>query len=137
MNGRSALSRTECLDLMASVPVGRLVYTYRALPAVIPLRFFMDGEGVVVHTGTDSTLNAAVRDTVVAFQVDDLDPVTLAGWSVTLVGQARLVTGPAEIARRSSIRSPQMQGTNGHLARISVGFVSGSRLSAAASEEVS
>lgn len=137
MNGHSVLSRAECLNLMASARVGRLVYTDRALPAVVPLRFFLDGEGVLVPMGADSALAAAIHNTVVAFHADDLDPVTLTGWSVTVIGQARPVVGPAEIARLSSIHCLRMRGTRGHFARISLGFVSGGRFGAMAGESAS
>ena len=33
------LSKDECLQLMASVPVGRVIYTQRALPAVDLVNF--------------------------------------------------------------------------------------------------
>ena len=36
------LSRDECLTLMASVPVGRVIYTRRALPAVDLVNFALD-----------------------------------------------------------------------------------------------
>ena len=36
------LPRDECLKLMASVPVGRVIYTRRALPAVELVNFVLD-----------------------------------------------------------------------------------------------
>ena len=42
------LSRDECLKLMASVPVGRVIYTRRALPAVGLINFALDqGDSVI------------------------------------------------------------------------------------------
>jgi len=36
------LGRDECLRLMASVPVGRIIYTRQALPAVELVNFAVD-----------------------------------------------------------------------------------------------
>lgn len=45
--------RQECLRLLPTVPVGRIVYTWQALPAVLPVNFCLDGDGdgaVLVRT---------------------------------------------------------------------------------------
>jgi nitroimidazol reductase NimA-like FMN-containing flavoprotein (pyridoxamine 5'-phosphate oxidase superfamily) len=126
-----ALSRTECFTLLASVPVGRVVYTSRALPAVMPVNFVLDDEEVSIHTGSDATLAAAVHKAIVAFQADDIDPVTLAGWSVTITGHARLVVGHAEVTRLRSALRPWARVTGGQFVRIPAGRVSGSRFGAA------
>ncbi|GAA3079977.1 pyridoxamine 5'-phosphate oxidase family protein [Streptosporangium carneum] len=104
--GLDVLSRQECLDLLSSTPIGRIVFTDRALPAVQPVTFCLDGENgedIVIRTGVGSKLAAATRHTVVAFEVDDFDPDTRTGWSVTAVGRARAVCDPAEIARLSRL----------------------------------
>jgi nitroimidazol reductase NimA-like FMN-containing flavoprotein (pyridoxamine 5'-phosphate oxidase superfamily) len=93
------LSREECLSLMASMPVGRLVFTDRALPAVVPVNFVLSGGHIVLRTGATSSLAAAVRGSVVAFEVDRIDPEGYRGWSVTVVGRAEHVTDPQRIAQ--------------------------------------
>ena len=47
------LSRDECLTLMASVPVGRIVYTRRALPAVELVNFALDHGDIETALGPD------------------------------------------------------------------------------------
>ncbi|MBW8483431.1 pyridoxamine 5'-phosphate oxidase family protein [Actinomadura parmotrematis] len=97
-NGPRALDRERCLALLRTVPVGRVVFTDRALPAIQPVNFALDGGGrIVVRTSAGSALDRATRGSVVAFQADDIDVRTGTGWSVTLVGEARPVTAPAEI----------------------------------------
>ena len=44
------LSRDECLRLMASVPVGRIIYTRRAPPAVELVNFALDHDDIVIRT---------------------------------------------------------------------------------------
>jgi len=92
-------SRAECVDLLASTSIGRIVFTDRALPAVQPVNFVLDGENVVIRTGLGTRLAAAAHNTVVAFEADEFDEAGRTGWSVTVIGHARAVTDPAEIDR--------------------------------------
>jgi uncharacterized protein len=127
------LSREQCLALVASVPVGRVVYTDQALPAVMPMNFVLDGDEVVIHTASDSTLAAAIRNAVVAFQVDDFAPDATAGWSITITGQARLVDGDEETVRLARLPlRPWVPRANGQLIRIPARHVAGHRLGPAA-----
>ncbi|MFF5187652.1 pyridoxamine 5'-phosphate oxidase family protein [Streptomyces sp. NPDC000345] len=99
-DGFRALDRHECLRLMAGVPVGRIVYTRQALPAVLPVNFRLDHDGaVLVRTSASSELVSAVDGAVVAFEADQVDAATHSGWSVVVTGPAGLVTDPAEHAR--------------------------------------
>jgi hypothetical protein len=97
------LSRGECLKLMASVPVGRVIYTQRALPAVALVNFALHHGDIVIRTDGGGELAASVRGAVVAFEVDCLDPAQHAGWSVTAIGPSRGVTDPGEIGRLQEI----------------------------------
>lgn len=101
--GLDVLSRRECIDLLSSAPIGRVVFTDHALPAVQPVGFRLDGEDIVIHTGAATKLAAATRDAVVAFEADEFDSQGRTGWSVTAVGRARAVSDPAEIARLSAL----------------------------------
>ncbi|MFI9749686.1 pyridoxamine 5'-phosphate oxidase family protein [Streptomyces collinus] len=99
-DGFHELGRQECLRRLAKVPVGRIVYTRQALPAVLPVNFGLDGEGaVVLRTSAASELARAVDGAVVAFEVDDVDAVRHSGWSVIVTGTAVVVTDPAEHER--------------------------------------
>ncbi|NVI91726.1 pyridoxamine 5'-phosphate oxidase family protein [Actinomadura sp. BRA 177] len=90
------LGRAECVALLRSAPVGRVVYTDQALPAIQPVTFVLDGdEAVVVRTAPGSKFDAALRGAIVAFEVDAFDPAARTGWSVTAVGQARATTSSA------------------------------------------
>jgi nitroimidazol reductase NimA-like FMN-containing flavoprotein (pyridoxamine 5'-phosphate oxidase superfamily) len=101
--GLRVLTRAECVDLLGSTPIGRIVFTDRALPAVQPVNFVLDGQNVVIRTGLGTKLAAAARNTVVAFEADEFDKEGRTGWSVTVIGHARAATDPAEIARLSRL----------------------------------
>lgn len=94
--GLQVLDRDECLRLLGSVSVGRIVFTDRALPAVQPVNFVLHDGDVVIRTASASKLAVAARNAVVAFEADELDPALRAGWSVTVVGRARVASDPAE-----------------------------------------
>ena len=97
-----SLDRQECLRLLAKVPVGRVVYTRQALPAVLPVNFCLDTEAsVLLCTSPDSDLVRAIDGVVVAFEADEFDAATRSGWSVVITGRATVVTDPAEHERLS------------------------------------
>jgi nitroimidazol reductase NimA-like FMN-containing flavoprotein (pyridoxamine 5'-phosphate oxidase superfamily) len=95
-----AMERRECLRLLATVPVGRVVYTRQALPAVLPVNFVLDTDSsVLLRTSAGSGLVRAVDGVVVAFEADEFDAASRSGWSVVVTGPATVVTDPAEHAR--------------------------------------
>ncbi|MFI7423801.1 pyridoxamine 5'-phosphate oxidase family protein [Nonomuraea sp. NPDC049684] len=102
-SGLQVLSEEECFLLLSSMPIGRIVFTDRALPAVQPVNFCLDGRSIVIRTATGSKLAAATRRAVVAFEADDFDAGRRTGWSVTAVGHAREVTDAAELARLAGL----------------------------------
>ncbi|MEU2224835.1 pyridoxamine 5'-phosphate oxidase family protein [Streptomyces sp. NPDC018347] len=113
-DGFRELGRDECLRLLATVPVGRIVHTRDALPAVLPVNFRLDADGaVLLRTSAASELVRAVDGSVVAFEVDDVDTARNAGWSVVVTGRAAVVTDPGERRRlartgpRSWVPSPE------------------------------
>ncbi|MCF4136233.1 pyridoxamine 5'-phosphate oxidase family protein [Streptomyces sp. Tue 6430] len=99
-DGFRELERHDCLRLMARAPVGRVVYTRRALPAVLPVDFALDRDGaVLLRTSAASELARALDGAVVAFETDEVDAARHSGWSVVVTGRATVVTDPAEIGR--------------------------------------
>lgn len=122
------LSRGESLRLLATVPVGRVVFTIGGLPAVEPVNFLLDDRGIVFRTREGAKLLAARAGTVVAFEVDELEPVARTGWSVTVVGEAR-VLGDAEAEHyRRALLQPWVNGARDDVVVIDVALVTGRRI---------
>jgi uncharacterized protein len=92
------LDRQQCLALLRTASLGRVVFTHRAMPAVRPVRFAVVGEAVVFGVPAGSSLYAGARDAVVAFEADDFAPDLGAGWYVSLLGRAIDSAGLAGIA---------------------------------------
>ncbi len=126
------LSREECLRLMASVPVGRIIFTRQALPAVELVKFTFDSGDIIIRTDHSGKLAAATRGAVVAFEADNLDADHHVGWSVTAIGQSQEVTDPDEIGRLEQIGlSSWAPGGREQYIRIAPGILNGRRLSVA------
>lgn len=125
------LGRQACLRLLGRVPVGRVVYTRQALPAVLPVNFRLDADSsVVLRTSAGSELVRAVDGAVVAFEADEFDAAARSGWSVVVTGRAALVTDPAERARLARCGPDSwMPLPDGVFVRIAPDLVTGRRLS--------
>lgn len=125
------LSREQCLRLLKQVPLGRIVYTRQALPAVELVNFALDDGDIIIRTDSSGKLAAATRGAVVAFEADSVDIVTHAGWSVTIVGYSRAVTDSGEIHRLEGTGlTPWAPGAHDHFIRISPSIVNGRRVGA-------
>ncbi len=79
------LDRAGCVTLLLSQRVGRV-----GLPgpetSIVPVNYVFVGGAVVFRTDAGSRTGAHEGD-VVAFEVDGVDPVGRAGWSVTVRGR--------------------------------------------------
>lgn len=126
------LERSECLALLGSVPVGRLVHHESGLPTVTPVNFVALPEGVYLWTKAGSAVHRlAVAGAVVAFEADDYDPEGAHGWSVLVHGRAALVQDSA-IADRVALLGLRAWagGQRTALVRITVELVDGRRVGA-------
>ncbi|APA98385.1 uncharacterized protein NS506_04337 [Nocardia seriolae] len=126
------LSRAEALRLLASASFGRVIFTREALPAVRPVNHYVDdGEIIVVRTRLTSRLTSTVRadsHVVVAYEADEIDPVTHLGWSVVVTGIARTVTAPERVARYKQLLRPWVDGQMDTVVAIEPTLVTGIRL---------
>ncbi len=127
--GLEVLDRAECLSLLKTAPLGRIVFTDRAMPAILPVNFSVWDGALLIRTGAGSKLAAATRNAAVAFEVDDIDPDTGKGWSVVAVGRSGVVDHPAEMAEAEETAQRSWVGGRGHLIRIVIGSISGRRIS--------
>ncbi|WP_129667221.1 pyridoxamine 5'-phosphate oxidase family protein [Phytoactinopolyspora endophytica] len=126
--GLEVLSREQCFELLESVPIGRIVFTEGALPAIQPVNFLLDSGNVVIRIGPGSKLAAAARSAVVAFEADSYDAEALTGWSVVLIGRAEAV-GREEHERIAGLRlTPWALGAKPHYIRITPEIVRGRRI---------
>jgi len=127
--GTEILDRSECLRLLGSVPVGRVAFTSDALPSVQPVTFVLHDHHVVFRTRPGSKLDAASRNAIVAFEVDEYDVRTHTGWSVTVVGPAAVVTDGTRLDELAKLPlRPWAPGELEHFVTISIEIVHGRRI---------
>ncbi|MFJ5120446.1 pyridoxamine 5'-phosphate oxidase family protein [Kitasatospora sp. NPDC088548] len=131
------LERAEAMRLLGSVPLGRIVFTARALPAIRPVNHLLVDDTIVIRTHdgaalTTATLGAEAAGVVVAYEADAIDPVTHLGWSVVVTGFARVVTDPGQLARYRALLRPWVNASMDHTVAIQPDLVTGYRLTAGA-----
>jgi hypothetical protein len=139
------LAGPECWKLLASVPVGRVVFSHQAMPAVRVVSHLVDNRTIIVrspqgavitghtvladqvgitgHGGTDTDVG-----TVVCYEADEMNPACRTGWSVMVTGVARVVRDPAAIARYARLLDPWTQADTDQVIAIEPGVVTGRRL---------
>jgi nitroimidazol reductase NimA-like FMN-containing flavoprotein (pyridoxamine 5'-phosphate oxidase superfamily) len=97
--GLEILSTDECLDLLRSQTLGRVAVQIGDAPAILPVNYALLDDEVVFRSDPGTKLSAALMRTMVAFEIDDTDPATHAGWSVLVVGFSEEIRDRATRAR--------------------------------------
>jgi nitroimidazol reductase NimA-like FMN-containing flavoprotein (pyridoxamine 5'-phosphate oxidase superfamily) len=98
------LDEQECWRLVAGQEVGRIAFNGRFGPTVFPVNYQLFEGSIVFRTGEGSALAEDLRTGIadaeykIAFEIDELNPVTREGWSVLIQGSAHHVTSEAERA---------------------------------------
>ncbi|MER7499360.1 pyridoxamine 5'-phosphate oxidase family protein [Nonomuraea pusilla] len=121
------LTETEALRLLGEVPLGRVVFTRHALPAIRPVNHIVVDGHVVIRTTVGTVLSTEVSPAgaVVAFEADQLDMDTRLGWSVIVTGMARPVDDPEEADRYKDRLQPWVAGGMDQVIRIRPEIVTG------------
>lgn len=127
----SEISHGEALSLLAGVTLGRIVFTDQAMPTIRPVSHIVEAGDLIVrndHGVAVVSRSAPGQRTVVAYEADDIDPVTHLGWSVVVTGTARLICDPGDIARYERALRPWTAGSAGQFIRVHTRIVTGYRL---------
>ncbi|WP_328325655.1 pyridoxamine 5'-phosphate oxidase family protein [Kribbella sp. NBC_00382] len=128
-SGLEILSDEDCLKLLDSVPIGRLVFTRGGLPVIRLVNFVIDDRAVLFATADGDKHRAAERGDVVAFEVDDLDQDRHLGWTVTAAGHLSVID-PDEAAavERTLPLRPWAPDRDRQLIRLAIELLEGRRL---------
>ncbi|MDX1620828.1 MAG: pyridoxamine 5'-phosphate oxidase family protein [Nitriliruptorales bacterium] len=105
-SGLEILDVDECLERLASQPVGRIAYIDAGAPIVLPVNHRVEGRQIVFRTTHGSKLAAALMERPVAFEVDSYSEDERTGWSVLVRGRAEVLFDPAE---SSQVTGPRPQ----------------------------
>lgn len=128
--GLELLTREQCLQRLGRGGIGRVAVSVGALPAIFPVNYAILAGDIVFRSGPGTKLNAALRGSVVAFEVDQSDGFAHTGWSVTVVGPAHEITEPDELARAITLPlASWAPGDDDVFVRVETRLVSGRELS--------
>lgn len=118
------LTASEALRRLGSAPMGRIVFTTRALPAIHPAHHRLAHGDVVLCCHEGAALLSAVGQ-VVAYEADVIDPQTHTGWCVVVTGKASMVEDQDAIARYERMLQPRGDQQMTHVIRIHPEMVTG------------
>lgn len=128
-SGLEVLGRDECLRLLGVAGVGRIAVIDGGHPMIFPVNYAVDGEDVVFRTAEGTKFDAAVRGQVVAFEIDEADPIYHTGWSVVVTGRAEEVTDQERRARIDAGRlRPWADGPKDHVVAVRSERITGRRI---------
>jgi Pyridoxamine 5'-phosphate oxidase len=125
------LSLQESMRLLASVSLGRVVFTARALPAVRPVTHLVDGDHIIIRTDLNAAITSELRaeaGTIVAYEADAINSDQHLGWSVVVVGVARRVIDPDAASAYRRMLRPWVSGGRDQVIAIHADVVTGFRL---------
>lgn len=130
-DGLEILPEDECRRLLTTQRIGRVAFDLGGTPIVLPVNYTVYDNSVVFRTGAGAKLRAAIEGRLVAFEVDEIDPVYHRGWSVLVVGPATEVRDAVELeVLRSLPVRPWAEGIRDHLVRILCDVCTGRRIAA-------
>lgn len=89
----------DCYGFLRQGYVGRVGYVMGGRAVIVPVNYRLDDAcRIVFRSTTGEKLEAARRGDVLSFQVDGVDDLYHAGWSVLASGPAEEVTDPGDVA---------------------------------------
>ena len=89
--GLAALKSDECVSLLETTPVGRVIFMSEGYPVALPVNYRWFEGSVVFRTLSGQKLNAAVTNQLISFEIDGWDDDHHTGWSVLVKGRGREV----------------------------------------------
>lgn len=98
------LDEAECLRLISPGGIGRIAFSGRFGPSVLPVNYGLHEGTIVFRTAQDSPMGQDLRTDIadaeykVAFEIDNFDLAAREGWSVLIQGAAHHVDSQAERA---------------------------------------
>lgn len=121
------LDRAQCLDLLRSAHIARVVLSIKCIPVALPVNAAVQDDCVIFSTDSGSKLTASVEGQVVSVEADHMDFTYRTGWSVLLTGRAQLVTEAADIEWASSRLQAWVPEPHSFLVRVQSTLISGRR----------
>ena len=115
------LSSEDCWELITTQTVGRLALSVRALPAILPVQYYVDDDLIAICLGHHQVPPTAITGTVAAFSVDNFTGPLSRGWTVNILG---LVQPPEPVGVPTDCGQP----TAGQIVHLRPDTIAGQRI---------
>jgi nitroimidazol reductase NimA-like FMN-containing flavoprotein (pyridoxamine 5'-phosphate oxidase superfamily) len=125
------LPKADCLKLLTGCRFGRVVTAIDGKPLIRPVNYVFDerSQSVAFRTAYGVKLYELRHVDHAMFEIDEIDPVARAGWSVIISGTPEEVTHPAEVRRLERLGlDVWAPGPRPHWIRIGAWTVSGRKI---------
>lgn len=81
------LSEQQCYDLLTATTVGRIGFVRDGVVEILLMNFAVSGRDLILRADADAAVSALADDgATVAFEVDHIDSLARAAWSVLMSG---------------------------------------------------
>ena len=126
-----AMTYDQCVDELAKLSVARVGYVDSGWPTVVPVNYAVRNGLIFIRTQEGGKLEAARRNDVVCFEVDDTDVSTRTGWSVVAHGALQVVQDPGTLLDAwEADPSPWIEGGRWHWLQLVPFSLTGRRVTA-------
>lgn len=129
------LDEPECMELLSTAKIGRLVYNSRFGPVALPSEYKIHEGSIVFRTyrttftEEDLRTGIAYAEYKVAVEVDQTDPEARVGWVVLVQGAAHHIDTEAERASIADVGLKSwVEGEPEHFIRVNPSQISGQRI---------
>ncbi len=93
LDNSTVFTTEQCLQLLAGQTVGRVSFSARALPAIIPVRYWLTDDEIYLRLGNSEWMPQLRGSHVMLLQIDQIFPDSMTGWQVTATGMAAPLPG--------------------------------------------
>ncbi len=127
--GMQVIDERRCHALLGQAHLGRLGFTSRSLPVILPVNYTLDDGQIVFRSESGSILSAAIARDVACLEVDDHDDFDHTGWSVLATGRLGEIEDATRLDRLHLLPLPAWRPmSRPHYLQLSVDLISGRRL---------
>ena len=100
------ISAEDCQRLLRAGTVGRVAVSTPGGPHIVPVNYVVSGDAVIFRTSPYSVLGTHGRNSLLAFEVDHLDPGQDHSWSVVVRGRCEFIDDPRELDTPDDTKRP-------------------------------
>lgn len=119
-----------CWSLLEAGVIGRVAVNVGTAPDIFPVNYWVHDGEIAIRTEGGTKLAAGTMMPAIAFEIDEIDPVTETGWSVVVKGHGREPKTLDEVSALQALElRPWAPGPRSRWLLITPTSVSGRRIS--------